>query len=161
MRDQLQQAMGLARRTGDRLIVFDSTRSSDPYVVMPLPQYEQLVLGQDSVRDLTEDELLDRINRDIAIWKNEQRERTDTDDNSGENRENPFKKAARGRSYTDREFTGVDEIIAARPDSADLLDSVFESDEQAEKRPRWTIPSKRKEAADEVIEEDRMYLEDL
>jgi hypothetical protein len=147
MRDQLQHAMSLARKTGDRLIVFDTAQSAAPYVVMPLSQYEQLVLGQGSVRDLTEDELLDRINRDIAIWQNEQQERPE-----------PPKMAPQAVSRS-RSFAGIDEIIAARPE---LPEGIFATEERnGPNRPKWTIPVERKEAAEEVIEEDRVYLEDL
>ena len=41
-------------------------------MVLALKDYENLVLGKSEVRGLTEDGLLDKINRDIAIWKSEQ-----------------------------------------------------------------------------------------
>ncbi|MFA6393669.1 MAG: hypothetical protein WCW25_02245 [Patescibacteria group bacterium] len=71
MQNQLQRAMEIAKKTGDRLIVFDNAKSSDPYVVLCLDEYERLAIKRADVRGLTEDELLDKINRDIAVWKSE------------------------------------------------------------------------------------------
>jgi hypothetical protein len=71
MQNQLQRAMEIAKKTGDRLIVFDNAKSSDPYVVLGLDEYERLAIKRADVRGLTEDELLDKINRDIATWKSE------------------------------------------------------------------------------------------
>src|SRR3989338_2085410 len=72
MQDQLQKAINLIKKTGDRLIIFDSAKPDNVFVVQTLKDYENLVLGKSEVRGLTEDELLDKINRDIAIWKSEQ-----------------------------------------------------------------------------------------
>ena len=72
MQNQLQKAIDLVKKTGDRIIVFDSARSENVYVIMNIKDYENLVLGKSEVRGLTEDELLDKINRDIAIWKSDQ-----------------------------------------------------------------------------------------
>src|SRR3989339_1858750 len=72
MSNQLQKAIKLAKKTGDRLIIFDSGKTDNAYVVMSLDEYEKLIVGGSEVRGLTEDELLDKINRDIAIWKSEQ-----------------------------------------------------------------------------------------
>ncbi|MFA6106875.1 MAG: hypothetical protein WC745_04365 [Patescibacteria group bacterium] len=71
MQNQLQRAMEIAKKTGDRLLVFDSVKSADPYVVLNLDEYERLAIKRADVRGLTEDELLDKINRDIAVWKSE------------------------------------------------------------------------------------------
>lgn len=69
MQDQIKRAINLAKKTGDRLIIVDKSRPEDNFVVMTLEQYEQIVLSSSGIRNLTEDELLDKINRDIAIWK--------------------------------------------------------------------------------------------
>jgi len=72
MNKQLRKAINLAKKTGDRLIVYDSSNQEDTFVVMLLDEYEKMVTTRSEVRGLTEDELLDKINRDIAIWKSEQ-----------------------------------------------------------------------------------------
>jgi len=130
MQDQLQKAINLAKKTGDKLIVFDSAKPENVFVVLSLKDYENLVLGKSEVRGLTEDELLDKINRDIAIWKSDQREEENIDTIPNYFRELPVKE---------------------------------ESSEKAMKRAgsSWSIPSRRKMNAEEIIEEDRQYLEEL
>ncbi|KKR32570.1 MAG: hypothetical protein UT64_C0029G0014, partial [Candidatus Falkowbacteria bacterium GW2011_GWF2_39_8] len=54
MRNQLEKAINLCKKTGDRLIVFDNVRSEDPFVVMNLDEYEKLSLGRSEIRGLTE-----------------------------------------------------------------------------------------------------------
>jgi len=133
MQDQLQKAINLIKKTGDKLIVFDSSRQDNIVVVLTLKDYENLVLGKSEVRGLTEDELLDKINRDIAIWKSEQ---------------------------------NLEKNIGS---SLDFLDDLPAHEEFAERREKisrkagksWSIPSKRKVNAEEIIEEDRQYLEDV
>jgi len=145
MLDNLERAINLAKKTGDRLIVFDSMKPANAYVVMSLLDYENLVLSKNPVRDLTEDELLDKINRDIAIWKNEQ-----------EYKESLVKQS-----------TILDEL--ANKDQADILDktsSSFGHITKEDDKPKkiggaWSIPEQRKQYAEEVIEEDRQYLEEV
>ncbi len=72
MKNQLQKALSLTKKTGDRLIVFDLSQDIDPFVVMGLNEYEKIVIGKSEVRGLSEDELTDKINRDIAIWRSDQ-----------------------------------------------------------------------------------------
>lgn len=64
----LESIIRLIKKTGDRCVVVNPVDNSS-YVVMNLEEYEKLVLGKSEVRGLTEDELLDKINRDIAIWR--------------------------------------------------------------------------------------------
>jgi len=118
------------------LIVFDNVRSEDPFVVMNLDEYEKLSLGRSEIRGLTENELLDKINRDIAIWKSEQT----TGPFEVENTENDFK---------NRENIVPEEV----------LDKEFP--EQEKKRKQWSIRNDIKEGAEEIIEEDRQYLEEV
>jgi hypothetical protein len=132
MQDQLQKAINLARKTGDKLIVVDSSKPENVFVVMSLKDYENLVLGKSEVRGLTEDDLLDKINRDIAIWKSDQIE---------------------------------EENIDVIPDYFKELPNKEEGFEKAIKKTgtgkSWSIPSRRKINAEEIIEEDRQYLEEL
>lgn len=64
---QMDKVLDLAAKTGDKVIVMSDNH--DPYVLMTVKEYESLLHGSSSVKDLSEDELLDKINRDIAIWK--------------------------------------------------------------------------------------------
>ncbi len=132
MQDQLQKAINLAKKTGDKLIIFDSAKPDNVYVVLSLKDYENLVLGKSEVRGLTEDELLDKINRDIAIWKSEQTMEENVD------------------SGLDH-FSGLS--AGAEPEPA--------HEKIIKKAKSWSIPLRRKKNAEEIIEEDRQYLEDL
>lgn len=64
---QMDKVLDLAAKTGDKVIVLSDHH--DPYVLMTVKEYESLLHGPSSVKDLSEDELLSKINRDIAIWK--------------------------------------------------------------------------------------------
>ncbi|MFH1745358.1 MAG: hypothetical protein ABH881_04320 [bacterium] len=138
MKDQLEKAISLAQKTGDRLLVYNCQKADSAYVVMSIEEYEKLTVGQEKARNLTEDELLDRINRDIATWKNEQEnvESVAVDDE------------------------GDNEILLSDDDSEEEEAEDDEKNED-EKQKSWTIPSDRKNAADEVIDEDRQYLEEI
>lgn len=133
MQDQLQKAINLVKKTGDKLIVYDSSKPDNTFVILALKDYENLVLGKSEVRGLTEDELLDKINRDIAIWKSEQ------------NLDNEIE-------------TDLDHLSelpkSEKPEEA--RDKIVKKFNRG-----WSIPSKRKINAEEIIEEDRQYLEDL
>ncbi len=68
MQNAWDKILDLIKRTGDRCIVING-KDGDAYVVMDLRNYENCVLRKSEVRDLTEDELLDRINRDVSLWQ--------------------------------------------------------------------------------------------
>ncbi len=64
----MQKVVNLIRKTGDKAIILDE--NGDPgFVIMSIGDYENLVIGKSGVQGLTEEELLDKINRDIAVWK--------------------------------------------------------------------------------------------
>lgn len=126
MQNPLQKVLNLARKTGDRIVVFDNENPENTYVVMDIDEYEKILFGRNEVKGLTDNQLLDKINRDIAMWKSE----------------NDFE------------------------DSSDSDSSFFNSlqiDEIAEKRGKkgWSIPKDVKESAEEIMEEDRQYLEEV
>jgi len=136
MPSQLQKAIILARKTGDKLIVFDSSNQEAAYVVMTLDQYERIAENQTKITGLTEQELLDKINRDIAIWKSEQ-----------------IDAGWSLKKYIHRQF---DDSSDFNEDWNKIIDKSIRG-----KGSHWRIPKERKEAAEEVIEEDRHYLEDV
>ncbi|MEI7497931.1 MAG: hypothetical protein WCK11_01450 [Candidatus Falkowbacteria bacterium] len=134
MRDPLRQALELAKKTGDRLIVFDRPDSDTPFVIMGLADYEKIALVGSSVRGLTEEELVDKINRDIALWKSDQ-------------------------DQVASDINPQDFLSAMGPDSDSPTMPTEESTSAEVVRPHWSIKQDIKQAADEVIEEDRQYLE--
>jgi hypothetical protein len=136
MMTQLQKAILLARKTGDKLIVFDSSNPETAYVIMALDQYERIAENQTKITGLTEQELLDKINRDIAVWKSEQ-----------EDVGWSLKKYIHRQIDEDNDFGQEWNKAMEKPIK--------------ERGRLWRIPRERKEAAEEVIEEDRHYLEDV
>ena len=157
MQDQLQKAIILAKKTGDRLIIFDPSNVDSTYVVMPLEHYERLVIKKSEVKGLTEQELLDRINRDIAIWKSEQ------DFVNCDSKDVNFKEATANlfssiRPNLPRDDRGGVSAIYDQP----MVD--FKSETiipQQETKSKWNIPSTRKQGAEEIIDEDTHYLEEI
>ena len=166
MQDQLQKAIKLAKKTGDRLIVFDPSNTNLAYVVMTLEEYERLVVKKSEVKDLTEDELLDKINRDIAIWKSEQ-------DFSDDINTECFRTAIKEQFASTREkavnkpqggyFSGVTNPEREAPFS--VLNNFDDPREvkMEETRNKWSIPSTRKRNAEEIVDEDEdtQYLEEV
>jgi hypothetical protein len=72
MKDILERALNLIRKTGDKVIIVDPGDES-AYVVMGLDDYENIA-GTEKGRDLTEEKVpdkIDKINQDIALWREE------------------------------------------------------------------------------------------
>ena len=68
MSKNLEKIINLIRKTGDKAIILDA-QGEPSYVIMTISDYERLMLGKSEVLGLTEQELLDKINRDINFWK--------------------------------------------------------------------------------------------
>lgn len=68
---RLQKIFRLVKKTGDKIIVMSENENAD-FLLMPLTEYEKIIDNTNDVKNLTEAELLDKINRDIALWKNAQ-----------------------------------------------------------------------------------------
>ena len=64
----LDRLIDLAKRTGDRLIVHDPIEGRD-VIIMDVDEYERMVLPKKDVRGLSSRQMLDQINRDIAVWR--------------------------------------------------------------------------------------------
>ncbi len=154
MNKQLQKLIELSNKTGDRLIVFDPNNKHSAYVVMGVDDYEKLAVGMSEVRGLTEDELLDKINRDIAIWKSDK-----ADDGV---LANTSKYSEEKDDFTD-EFDTEEDDWYSIDEIAQKSNYIDEDNEEirASKNSSWNIPSDRKKRAEEIIEEDRYYLETL
>ena len=71
MDNGLANIIELIKKTGDRVIVVDA--HGDPqYVILNLAEYQRLVTGSTALGTLTEEQLMDKINRDIGSWKADQ-----------------------------------------------------------------------------------------
>lgn len=135
MYTQIQRAINLIRKTGDRLLLAD--KEENVYAVMALDQYEDLIHKTSGVRGLTEDELLDKINRDIAIWKSDQE----------------------FDNYENKEYFVKDAFMSNIKDNIERKMDFGQREEN--KKNNWKIPGEIKEGAEEIIDEDRQYLEEI
>lgn len=66
--NQLNRLLKLVNRTGDRLVVLDKETES-AIVMMEIDEYEKLLDGGPRLEDMSESDILDKINREIAIWR--------------------------------------------------------------------------------------------
>jgi hypothetical protein len=64
----LQRVLNLAKKTGDNVIVFDSLKPERSYVILAINKYEDLLEEAGYQDFLTEEEMTDKINRDIEPW---------------------------------------------------------------------------------------------
>lgn len=136
MLSQLEKALNLAKKTGDRLIIFDQLKTDRALVILGLDDYEKLAVKGEDKSGLTEDDLLDTINRNIAAWKNDSE--ADSSDMTAAN----FFSAKNKENYSE-----------SLPDEADSRPKNLKN--------LWSIPKTIKEGAEEIIEEDRQYLEEV
>lgn len=88
--DKIKRAVDLVKRTGDKIFLFED-ESSDGVVIMSLEEYEKMIDALDDrpqnraskdqnsqeIGNLTEDELIDRINRNIAAWQSQNQDQLD------------------------------------------------------------------------------------
>ncbi len=69
----LSKVFSLINKTGDRCIIV-SEKEDKAFAIMSISEYERMTVLKSDVSSLSEDELLDKINRDIAVWKSQQNE---------------------------------------------------------------------------------------
>jgi len=68
----LNRVLDLIKKTGDRFIFEDTV--GELFVIQRLDDYENTVLKNNQVKYLSEEELLNKLNKDIALWKASQEE---------------------------------------------------------------------------------------
>ncbi|MFA5188593.1 MAG: hypothetical protein WC460_04495 [Patescibacteria group bacterium] len=66
----LKKILELLRKTGDRFILEDE--KGNLFVVLSANDYENLILKNSELKNFSEEELLNKINKDIAVWKSTQ-----------------------------------------------------------------------------------------
>jgi len=76
MKQIINKVFSLIDKTGDRCIIL-SENNENAYAILSLKEYERLTLGNSDLTSLTEDQFLDKINRDIAVWKSQQNQDAD------------------------------------------------------------------------------------
>ena len=100
--EQLKRVLNLIKKTGDRVVVFDSVNPDNSYLIMDISAYEKMwenrvangimdkkeneleldkktedfvspnQLSAFKPKDLTDEDLTDKINREISMWKNQE-----------------------------------------------------------------------------------------
>jgi len=83
MAKELNKIINLAQ---DNVVIILDRQSNETYALLKLDEYQKIcchkqgqkrsrIMARDKkIESLTENELLDNINRDIAVWKNKNRE---------------------------------------------------------------------------------------
>jgi PHD/YefM family antitoxin component YafN of YafNO toxin-antitoxin module len=66
--NQLNRLLKLINRTGDRLVVLDKDTES-AVVLMEIDEYEKLLDGGPRLENMSESDILDKINREVAVWR--------------------------------------------------------------------------------------------
>ena len=66
----LEKIINLVKKTNDKVIITDESGDAS-FVLMPFADYEKIIENKESVKDLSEKEMLDQIDCDIAVWKQE------------------------------------------------------------------------------------------
>lgn len=76
----LDRLLNLAQKTGNGLIVYDQSEGRH-FAIVDINEYERLIETEDyscadcpDVGELTERELIDKINSDLALWRSKQDE---------------------------------------------------------------------------------------
>jgi len=170
MEQGLQRVLNLAKKTGDNVIVFDSLNPDNSYVILAINKYEDLLEEAGYQDFLTEEEMTDKINRDIEPWditdddwdpedidvkdflpkhlfgeEAEDEKETADAEGSGESMEEEWEEDVNYLYPTEDEFTSL--RTANRPDSSDDEEENFEP-----ATPDLNI--KEEVAEDEQIEEN-------
>lgn len=65
---QLSRILNLVRRTGDKFVILDQ-ETDEAFSVMRLSDYERLLDGTSPVRDLSEEEIWEKVDRDLNEWR--------------------------------------------------------------------------------------------
>ena len=66
--NQLNRLLKLINRTGDRLVVLDKDTDTS-VVMMEIDEYEKILNGGPRLEDMSESDILDKINREVAVWR--------------------------------------------------------------------------------------------
>jgi len=67
MWENLKKVIQLIEKTGDKCVILGENQP--PFVIMNFNDYEKLNFRQDEISSLSQRELLDKINRQIAVWR--------------------------------------------------------------------------------------------
>ena len=74
MYESFKKALKIAKKTNSAVIMFNPEKADESFALIDLDSYEKLLSG-DKIKEnenLTEDNLADKINREISLWKNQE-----------------------------------------------------------------------------------------
>ncbi len=77
MTDEFKKILDLITKTKDKLVIYN-TESDSSFVILPLAEYEELLTTKSDVKGLTEEKLLAKINQDVALWREDQKIKKDS-----------------------------------------------------------------------------------
>lgn len=153
--NNFDKILNLVKKTGDKIVVMSEDGMTN-FLVMPLSEYEKIVEGKSEVINLTEDELLGKINRDIALWKENQRSEHGLDWQGGPE----FFKSEDLYDLEDEEkyedispppdIPDIDVSAESEPEKPSVIDLSFEEEEMS-------MDDKKKEGGEEGFEEEPVY----
>ena len=67
-----QELKNLIRDVGGKFIITENGKAR--YIAMSLKEFQKSIADKESIQALTEEELVDKINNDIAMWRENQEE---------------------------------------------------------------------------------------
>ncbi len=99
----LDDICAFAARTGDTVIAL--LPSGEAFVVQNFEDYRKMVENKEDIGSLSEDEMLARINREIALWKSRQQAQGTVDSADGYDildapSENPYSREQNGHEQS-------------------------------------------------------------
>ncbi|OGY42435.1 MAG: hypothetical protein A2Y67_00115 [Candidatus Buchananbacteria bacterium RBG_13_39_9] len=62
-----KRILDLIKKTGDKYIFENET--GEIFIILSLDDYENYIFKNNQLKNLSEEELLNKINKDIALWK--------------------------------------------------------------------------------------------
>lgn len=142
----LQRVLNLAKKTGDNVIVFDSLNPERSYVILAINKYEDLLEEAGYQDFLTEEEMTDKINRDIEPWDINDWNSEDLDNKDflpkdlfeeepsfaeameDEDKEEEWEEDVNYLYPTEDEFTSLRTETPATPDLEDNFEPITEED---------------------------------
>ena len=65
-----QELKDLIRDVGGKFIIAEDGKAR--YIAMSLKEFQKTIAGKESIQTLTEEELIDKINADIEVWRESQ-----------------------------------------------------------------------------------------
>ena len=158
MNNLLERAINLVKVTNDNVIVVNE-KNKESYVVMDLEKYERLILKNKDInnkKSLTEEELIDKINRDIVCSQKEQKnEVLERNEVIKKIKELPkLEESFSDNDEFDAEETGEENMYYYNEDNNIINDNTFSFKssfiDDEDKSNGWKIPTEIKKKAEGI-----------